>query len=110
VSELLRAHVERFNTGVRTGDWASMLEQFGDDAELRFEGIPVGPFVGKDAIASGYAAQPPDDEIDVLSEDDRGAEIVAVYAWRREGRAAGRLILTVREGLIERLVVTFEEV
>jgi steroid Delta-isomerase len=109
VNELLATHVDRFNAGVRTGDFGPMLEQFTDDAELRFEGVPVGPFAGKDAIAAAYADQPPDDEIDVLEDEERDGDVVAVYAWRRdEGRPAGRMILTSREGRIARLVVTFD--
>ena len=64
--ELLRSHVERFNEGVRSGDFCAMLEQFAEDAELAFEGVPVGPFRGKPAIAQAYAEQPPDDEIVIL--------------------------------------------
>src|SRR3954468_453927 len=45
---LLAAHVERFNAGVATGDWARMLEGFAADAVLAFEGVPVGPFHGRD--------------------------------------------------------------
>ena len=64
--ELLQSHVDRFNEGVRSGDFGPMLEQFTEDAELAFEGVPVGPFRGKPAIAQAYADQPPDDEIVIL--------------------------------------------
>jgi len=47
---LLEQHVERFNEGVRSGDFTSMVAAFAEDAELHFEGVPVGPFVGRDAI------------------------------------------------------------
>jgi steroid Delta-isomerase len=107
--DLLRRHVELFNQGVRTGDFAPMLELFTDDAELVFEGVPVGPFEGRDAIAAAYAAQPPDDELDVLSFEEQDGAIVAPYAWRRDARPqSGRMIFTMREGKIARLVVTFE--
>ena len=70
---LLERHVELSTTGVRSGDFAPMLEQFTEDAELVFEGVPAGPFHGKQAIAAAYASNPPDDEIDVLSsEQDDG--------------------------------------
>jgi steroid Delta-isomerase len=106
---LLGRHVELFNDGVRTGDFGPMLEQFTDDAELRFEGVPAGPFHGKAAIADAYASNPPDDEIDILSSEEDEREIVARYAWRAdEGRPAGRMIITPRGDQIERLVVTFE--
>src|SRR6266480_5308072 len=55
--EVLESHVERFNEGVRTGDFSRMLEQFTEDAELAFEGVPVGPFRGKPAIERAYAEQ-----------------------------------------------------
>jgi steroid delta-isomerase len=106
---LLDRHVELFNEGVRTGDFGPMLEQFTDDAELRFEGVPFGPFQGKTAIADAYTSNPPDDEIDILATEEDEREIVARYAWRAdEGRPAGRMIITPRGDEIERLVVTFE--
>jgi steroid delta-isomerase len=86
-----------------------MLAQFAEDAELRFEGVPAGPFVGRDAIAAAYAENPPDDEIDVLDLDIDDDTATAEYGWRNErGRRAGRMILTLRGGKIQRLVVTFE--
>ena len=86
-----------------------MLEQFADDAELAFEGVPVGPFRGKDAIARAYAEQPPDDEIVLLrtreSSDDM---VVADYAWNADPKTrAGSMILRLRDAEIDRLVVTF---
>jgi len=107
---LLDEHVERFNAGVRSGDFAPMLENFADDATMAFEGVPVGPFAGKEAIAEAYRVQPPDDELDVLDVREDGDTVVAGYAWRREpGRRAGELRLTAAGGLIRGLVVTFEE-
>lgn len=105
--ELLREHVARFNEGVRTGDWAPMLELFADDAELRFEGVPAGPYAGKDAIAAAYRAQPPDDEIEVAGvEEPRDGLVVCSYAWSRGG--TGRLLLEHDGGSIRRLTVTFD--
>jgi hypothetical protein len=108
--DLLTDHVDRFNQGVRTGDFTPMLEHFSSEAELVFEGVPAGPFRGKEAIAAAYREQPPDDELDVLdARETEGGVIVAGYAWRREpGRRAGEMRLTVLEGQIERLVVTFD--
>jgi steroid delta-isomerase len=102
---LLEEHVERFNEGVRTGDWSRMLELFTDDAELVFEGIPVGPFHGRETIEGVYRAQPPDDEI-VLLEQNEG---VGVYAWARRPRVrAGELRLVDNAGRIRRLTVVYE--
>jgi len=106
---LLHGHVLRFNEGVRTGDWRPMLDGFAEDAELVFEGVPVGPFRGRDEIGAAYDGQPPDDELATLVVDDGGDEVTALYAWRKDpGTVAGRMILTPRDGLVARLVVTFE--
>jgi steroid delta-isomerase len=106
---LLHDHVIRFNEGVRTGDWAQMLERFTEDAELAFEGVPVGPFAGRDPIAAAYAAQPPDDQLVTLRVEG-GADVTALYAWRRDpARVAGRMVLTARDGEVARLLVTFED-
>jgi hypothetical protein len=99
---LLERHVERYNEGVRTGDWSRMLELLTDDATLEFDGIPVGPFQGRDAIGAAYVAQPPDDEIVLL---DGGP----VYAWAREPtERAGELRLDERDGRISRILVVYE--
>jgi hypothetical protein len=107
--ELLTEHVDRFNAGVRSGDFGPMLELFADDATLAFEGVPVGPFHGRDAIAAAYRDQPPDDQIEVLDVEEDDAEIRARYAWLRdEGRASGDLRLRRDGDLISGLVVTFD--
>jgi RimJ/RimL family protein N-acetyltransferase len=107
---LLDEHVRRFNEGVRTGDFGPMVDGFTQDGELRFEGVRVGPFVGRAAIAAAYRAQPPDDEIEILRAEERDGVLVARYAWKREaGREAGELLLTPRDGQIARLVVTFTD-
>jgi steroid delta-isomerase len=79
-----------------------MVAAFSEDAELRFEGIPVGPFVGRDAIADAYRAQPPDDEIVLLGAD-------GTYAWAgRPGVPAGQMFLTERDDEIARLVIRYD--
>jgi hypothetical protein len=107
--ELLTDHVERFNVGVRSGDFGPMLELFTDDATLEFEGVPVGPFHGREAIAAAYREQPPDDEIEVLEAEEDDAGVRARYAWLRdEGRASGDMRLRLDGDLITSLVVTFD--
>ena len=106
---VLTDHVGRFNRGIRTGDFAPMLATFADDAELVFEGVPVGPFIGRDAIEQAYRTRPPDDEVRLLGPArSEGDAVVADYAWAREGTRAGRMVVTERDGAIARLVVTFE--
>jgi steroid delta-isomerase len=109
LSELLHDHVDRFNAGVRSGDWDSMLAGFEDEAEMEFRGIPFGPFVGKEAIAAAYREQPPDDEMRVLEEREAGGRVEARYAWLAEPDvAAGEMFLTADGGAIRKLVVTFD--
>jgi len=110
VRDVLERHVELFNAGVRGHDFSGMLSQFADDAALRFDGVPVGPFEGRPAIEAAYREQPPDDEIRVLDTNDAGADrVIARYAWAAApGQMAGRMHLRVRDGLIAELVVTFE--
>jgi hypothetical protein len=99
---LLDDHVASFNEGVRTGDWSSMLARLADDAVLELDGIPVGPFSGRDAIGEAYRLQPPDDEIVVLERDGDSAS----YAWAKEpATPAGELHLTARDGRIAKILV-----
>jgi len=104
----MEAHVRAFNHGARTGDWEPMLAAFADDAELRFENVPAGPFRGIDAIRSAYLEQPPDDEIAMLGVQDDGEHtITAAFAWLKGG--TGRLVLEHERGLVKTLTVVFDE-
>jgi steroid Delta-isomerase len=106
---VLKAHVRRFNEAVRSGDYSELVAGFAPDAEMAFEGVPVGPFAGREAIAQAYAAQPPDDEVRLLGEPRVDGETVeSDYAWAAEGTRAGRMIMTVHAGLVVRLTITFE--
>jgi steroid delta-isomerase len=108
--QLLNQHVDRFNRAVRTGEWDEMTSYFTDDAELRFEGVPAGPFEGRDTIAVAYKEMPPDDEVRILDSDQVGDETIAGYAWAADPETrAGEMRLTERDGRIARLVVTFED-
>jgi steroid delta-isomerase len=108
--DFLYEYIARHNQGVRGGDWEALAECFADDAVLAFEGAPVGPFAGRDAIATAYREQPPDDEVRILSASEEDGTVVARYAWSAAPELqAGRLRLAGGGGKIERLVVTFEE-
>jgi hypothetical protein len=79
-----------------------MLAAFSEDAELVFEGIPVGPFSGREAISQAYSAMPPDDEIVLLEAD-------GTYAWAKQpGIPAGQMFLTERDGEIARLAIRYD--
>lgn len=107
--QLLTQHVDRFNRAVRSGEWEEMTTYFTDDAELRFEGAPAGPFEGRETITKAYREQPPDDEVRILDANQVGDETIADYAWAADPeRRAGEMRLTERDGRIARLVVTFD--
>jgi len=107
---LLHDYVMVHNECVGSGDWEPLSDWFIEDAELAFEGVPVGPFKGREAIAAAYDAQPPDDEVVIFGTEENGEEIVARYGWLKEpGKQAGRMLVIPRDGKIQKLIVTFEE-
>ena len=103
----LARHERTFNEAVESGDFAPLVDLFAEDALLEFVGVPAGPFVGRDAIAAAYAAQPPDDALDVVSvEQESDGAFTERFAWRRGG--SGTMRVTVADGRIARLVVAFD--
>ncbi len=110
VVDLLYEYVARHNEGVRTGDWDPLGECFDERARLEFDGLPVGPFEGREAIVGAYRERPPDDEVRILDVED-GEPVRAGYAWAADPAVpAGRLTVTSTGDAIARLVVTVERV
>ena len=66
-SAAAEAHCSLFNESVRTGAWKPFVATFTDDARMAFTNVPVGPYVGRDAIAAAYAENPPDDTMTIES-------------------------------------------
>jgi steroid delta-isomerase len=99
-------HVERFNAAVRTGDWRDFLTLFAPEAVMTFIGPPAGPYEGIEAIAEGYATQPPTDTMRITGvREESGAEIVD-FAWSRGG--TGSMIIRRRGDLIIHLTIAFD--
>jgi RimJ/RimL family protein N-acetyltransferase len=106
---LLHDYVMVHNECVRTGDWKPLGDWFAEDAELAFDGVPVGPFRGREQIVAAYERQPPDDEVLVFETRIEDGGVVASYGWLREpGKAAGRMLVTPEADVIRKLLVTFE--
>jgi steroid delta-isomerase len=105
VSERAARHITAFNDSVRSGDWAAFADRFTPDAAMRFAGIPAGPFNGRQAIAAGYAAQPPSDTLTVTRGVSSGDIDELWFAWDNGG--TGTMILRWRGDLIAELTVTF---
>jgi steroid Delta-isomerase len=105
ISERAASHVAAFNDSVRSGDWPAFAARFTPDAIMRFTGIPVGPFTGREAIAVGYASQPPSDTLTVTSGVSSGDVDELAFAWDNGG--TGTMILRWRGDLIAELTVVF---
>ena len=102
-------YIEAHNAAVRSGEWEAFSRWFTDGAEVRFEGVPVGPFRGRDEIRAAYESRPPDDEVEVRNVRSEGDRTVADYGWLAdEGVRAGELRVTWEDELIRELVITFE--
>jgi len=99
-------HFAVFNAAVQRNDWTDFLATFTPDAVMSFEGIPVGPFAGRDAIAAAYAEQPPDDTMTCLSDDRNGDDDVVRFAWDAGG--SGTMRVTWRDGKVATLNIAFD--
>jgi hypothetical protein len=105
MSERVHAHVAAFNDAVASGEWETFSERFADDATLAFEGAPVGPFIGRPAIAMAYAAQPPTDTMSVVDMDSEGDQETVRFVWSAGG--TGTMHITWQGGAIAALTVSF---
>jgi hypothetical protein len=105
----LERHVETFNAAVRTGDFGPLVALFDEEATLEFDGVPVGPFRGRAAIAAAYSSRPPTDTMTILGvRSDADGTIVEEFSWAADGGTrSGTMRLTVERDRIRRLVVSF---
>jgi steroid delta-isomerase len=100
------AHVERFNTAVVTGDWSALVASLHPDVVMTFVGPPVGPFIGRAAVAAAYAENPPDDTMSIVQVGTAGdAELVA-FRWSRGG--TGTMEIQRAAGQITSLLIRFD--
>ena len=107
---LVDAHIEGFNRAVVSGNFDEMVAHFTERATMSFEGVPVGPFHGREQIAAAYAARPPDDQLRVLEVLRQEADSMDLsYAWTAApDRRAGTMTIERDGDLISGLVVRFE--
>jgi hypothetical protein len=105
-------HAQAFNEAVAAGDFTEFLTMFADDAVITFENVPGAGelmFAGREEYTRAYAAQPPDDQIDLTGPArpaDSGLQVP--FVWRRD-RAPGTMHVRYSAGkdddLNERLVI-----
>ncbi|HTW21394.1 MAG TPA: nuclear transport factor 2 family protein [Mycobacteriales bacterium] len=98
-------HVAAFNACVRSDDWASFADRFTPDATMRFVGVPVGPFIGREQIAAGYLAQPPTDTLTVTRSVSAGDIDEVWFDWDSGG--SGAMTIRWTGDLVAELTVTF---
>jgi steroid Delta-isomerase len=101
-----RAHIDRFNAAVSSGDWSAVLATLHPEAVMTFEGVPVGPFAGRDAIAEAYAENPPSDTMRALDVRSAGTADIVRFEWTRGG--TGTLTLHRESGQITSLLIRFD--
>ncbi|HUA43139.1 MAG TPA: nuclear transport factor 2 family protein [Streptosporangiaceae bacterium] len=106
MSDRAARHIAAFNESVRSGQWADFARRFTPDATMRFVGVPVGPFTGREAIAAGYASQPPTDTLTVTSVMSSGDVDKLSFAWDSASNT-GTMILRWTGDLVAELAVIF---
>ena len=98
-------HAALFNQGVRTGDFTAWLSTFTADARLTFEGLPIPPAHGRDAIAAVYSGHPPSSPMRVVGVKTDGDTVTGGFVWVAAPAIGGRFTLHLRDGLLTRLEV-----
>jgi hypothetical protein len=105
--ETLDRYLKVHNAAIDTGDFAPIVDMFSEDAELRFVGIDFGPFSGRAEIAKAFVARPPQLKLVLSSITTDRDKATAVYSVAAAPTVrAGTLVLTVRDGMIERLTIS----
>jgi hypothetical protein len=96
-------HSRLFNEAVRSGSWDAFTATFTPDAVMRFEGVPVGPYEGRGAIAAFYAAS----TMTVASVASAGNTDVVRFTWD-DGHGGGTLRVRWQDGQVAEVTVTLQ--
>jgi hypothetical protein len=102
-----RQHCRLFNASFRSGDWASFVATFADDARMAFTNIPAGPYSGRAAISAAYAENPPTDTMSIHSVELLDTDTARVrFAWDAGG--GGTMVIRWRGDQVADLAITFD--
>jgi hypothetical protein len=105
--ETLDRYLKVHNAAIDTGDFSPIVEMFSEEGELRFVGIDFGPFHGRTEIAKAFVERPPQLKLALSSITTDRDKATAVYSVATAPNVrAGTLVLTAREGRIERLTIS----
>jgi hypothetical protein len=106
---LLERHVELFNAAVSSGDYDPLLATFAEDAVMRFEDFPLGPFVGRGAIAEACAIKPASDTVALIDMEVVGTDAVrAAFEWDAGG-GTGRMFLRFAAAQVVEFAIAFTD-
>jgi len=106
MTDRVEEHFRLFNEAVRSRDWTAFLATFTPDAVMRFDGVPVGPYLGLDQIARAYTERPPTDTMSCVSDARDGDQDVVCFAWDAGG--GGTLRVAWLDGAVADLTITFD--
>lgn len=105
---ILDSHIAAVNAVAAGGDAEQLAAGLTPDCTMTFEGIPVGPFEGREAVVAAYRMNPPDDQVVVLDSRLGEGRIEATYAWSASpDRAAGRILLDLEGDLVKTWTVDY---
>jgi hypothetical protein len=108
MSDFVGRHAALFNQGVRTGDFTAWLSTFAADATLTFDGLPIPPAHGRDAIAAVYSGHPPSSPMRIVSSRAAGGVVTGEFVWVAAPTTGGRFTLHLHDGLLTRLEVALD--
>jgi ketosteroid isomerase-like protein len=101
-------HTRLFNAAVSSGDFSAFVTTFADDAVVRFDGVPAGPYLGRNTIAAACRDTPPEGTVSVLEVRELGPQTARVRCgWSRGGTAT--VTVTWRDDEVADLTVAFDE-
>ena len=106
MGDRVEEHFRLFNDAVRRGDWTEFVATFSSDAVMTFEGIPVGPYAGREAIAAAYTERPPTDTMSCVSDERDGDLDVVRFSWDAGG--GGTMRVSWRDAAVTSVTVTFD--
>ena len=106
MSDRVEEDFRLFNEAVRSQDWTAFLATFTPEAVMRFNGVPVGPYLGLDQIARAYAERPPSDTMRCVSDTQDGDRDVVRFAWDAGG--GGTMRVSWRDGAVADLTIAFD--
>jgi hypothetical protein len=108
LTEAVREHERLFNDAVRAEDFTEFMKTIHPDAVMSFDGVPVGPYRGREAIAEAYATRPPSDTMSIWSIEEVDPDTADVrFDWDAGGSGAMRVKW--QDDLVVGMTISFQE-